>query len=288
MRVSSDDQDVNSQKQGVDGFAAKKGWAIEKYISDEGVSGGKDPDKRKLGPMLKALQKDDVIICSEISRLGRDLYMVMDILHFCMEQGVVIYTVKDNFVLGDSIQSKVLAFAFGLSAEIERQMIRQRTREGLRLRMKMGVLLGRPVGRSTDEEAMKYAEWKDRFTQMVEWGMMPTQIAKVIGCDRNTVNRLAARWKLGTKAGFSTEWIKQADQKKKANKSPSYKDGPYKIVSLDMDKMLKMIDEGLTIPEIAERLPEYTYEQVYDTILCTEEFNTLYRKRAQLKLVKRK
>lgn len=68
LRVSSDDQDVNSQKQGVDGFAAKKGWTIEKYISDEGVSGGKDPDKRKLGPMLKALQKDDVIICSEIHR----------------------------------------------------------------------------------------------------------------------------------------------------------------------------------------------------------------------------
>lgn len=288
LRVSSDDQDVNSQKQGVDGFAAKKGWTIEKYISDEGVSGGKDPDKRKLGPMLKALQKDDVIICSEISRLGRDLYMVMDILHFCMERGVVIYTVKDNFVLGDSIQSKVLAFAFGLSAEIERQMIRQRTREGLRLRMKMGVLLGRPMGRSTDEEAMKYAEWKDRFTQMVEWGMMPTQIAKVIGCDRNTVNRLAARWKLDAKAGFATGWTKRADQKKRENRTPSYKEGPYKIVSLDTDKTLKMIDEGLTIPEIAERLPEYTYEQVYDTILCTEALNSLYRKRAQLKLVKRK
>ena len=137
LRVSSDAQDVNSQKRGVDGFAKAKGWEIEKYISDEGISGGTDPDKRKLGPMLKKLQKGDIVICSEISRLGRDLYMVMDVLHFCMTKEVVIYTVKDRFVLGDDIQSKVLAFAFGLSAEIERQMIKQRTLEGLRLRKKL-------------------------------------------------------------------------------------------------------------------------------------------------------
>ena len=150
LRVSSDEQDVNSQKQGVDGFASEKGWSIDKYITDEGVSGGKDPDKRKLGPLLKIIQRGDVIICSEISRLGRDLYMVMDILHFCMEQGCIIYTVKDKFILGDDIQSKVLAFAFGLSAEIERQMIRQRTKEGLKLRVKMGVLVGRPIGKTND------------------------------------------------------------------------------------------------------------------------------------------
>ena len=133
LRVSSDQQDVNSQKQGVDKFAVDHGWKINKYISDEGVSGGKDPDKRKLGPLLKALKKDDIVICSEISRLGRDLYMVMDILHFCMERGCIIYTVKDRFVLGEDLQSKVLAFAFGLAAEIERQMIRQPKR-ALRLK----------------------------------------------------------------------------------------------------------------------------------------------------------
>lgn len=162
------------------------------------------------------------------------------------------------------------------------------TWDGVRLRMKMGVLLGRPVGRATDEEATKYKEWKDKFTQMVEWGMKPRQIANVIGCDRNTVNRLALRWGLDSKAGFSTEYIKRAAQERKKNKAPSYKEGPYRIVPLDRERTLKMIDEGLTIPEISERQPEYTYEQIYDTILCDDEFNSLYRKRAQLKLVKRK
>ena len=165
LRVSSDEQDVNSQKQGVETFAKEKGWTIDKYITDEGVSGGKDPDKRNLGPLLKLVQKGDVIICSEISRLGRDLYMVMDILHFCMDRGCIIYTVKDRFTLGDDIQSKVLAFAFGLSAEIERQMIRQRTKEGLRLRVKQGILLGRPPLSQCSEPV---ADLSDKKEQVIE------------------------------------------------------------------------------------------------------------------------
>ena len=144
LRVSTDDQDYNSQKQGVENFANAKGWTIEEYITDEGVSGGKDPSKRKLGDLLNKIKEKDIIIASEISRLGRDLLMVMEILNHCMKIGAVVYTVKDNYVLGDDVQSKVLAFAFGLSAEIERKMIQMRTKEGLALRIKKGVLLGRP------------------------------------------------------------------------------------------------------------------------------------------------
>ena len=184
LRVSSDEQDVNSQKQGVEKFAAEKGWSIDEYITDEGVSGGKDPDKRNLGPLLKLVKKEDVIISSEISRLGRDLYMVMDILHFCMDRGCVIYTVKDKFVLGDDIQSKVLAFAFGLSAEIERQMIRQRTKEGLKLRMKLGVLLGRPIGCLSS--TYKIDEYKEKIIEQYNWGVPLRRIALNFGIDRNT------------------------------------------------------------------------------------------------------
>lgn len=171
LRVSTDMQDKNSQKQGVDDFATKKGWKIDEYITDEGVSGGKDPSKRNLGPLLGLVKKGDIIISSEISRLGRDLYMVMDILHFCMEKGCVIYTVKDNFILGDDIQSKVLAFAFGLAAEIERQMIRQRTKEGLKLRMKLGVLVGRPPGTITEPQCSE--EIKNQMIEQFTWGVPP-------------------------------------------------------------------------------------------------------------------
>lgn len=288
LRVSTDEQDVNSQRQGVDGFAKSKGMVIEKYITDEGVSGGKDPDKRNLGPLLSKVTKGDVIICSEISRLGRDLYMVMDILHHCMEVGAVIYTVKDHFVLGDDIQSKVLAFAFGLSAEIERQMIRQRTKEGLRMRMKMGILLGRPIGSATSEEAMKFSEWKDKVGQMVAWQMSPRQIADVVGCDRNTVNRLVYKWGYGETWKYKTHEDKKTKERVNKNRMPTYKDGPYKIVFLDRAKCLELIRKDYTLPQIAEAFPAYTYEQVYDTILCDREFNSEYRKHAQKKLVKKR
>lgn len=285
LRVSSDDQDVNSQKQGVDKFAEERGWVIDEYISDEGVSGGKDPDKRNLGPLLQLLERGDKIICSEISRLGRDLYMVMDILHLCMERGCVVYTVKDSFVLGDDISSKVLAFAFGLSAEIERQMIRQRTKEGLRRRMALGVLLGRPIGVATAFEKNKYMEWRDKVAQMVEWQMSPRQIAAVLGCDRNTVNRIVHRWELGDKWKYKASDY-TANSRAKKPKMPSYKDTPYAIVELDRALTLQLIMDGLTIPEIAEQMPAYTYEQIYDTILCDSEYNALYRKNGQLKVKK--
>lgn len=274
LRVSSDEQDVNSQKQGVEQFAKDRNWNIDKYITDEGVSGGKDPDKRNLGPLLQLLNKDDVIISSEISRLGRDLYMVMDILHYCMEKGCIIYTVKDKFVLGDDIQSKVLAFAFGLSAEIERQMIRQRTREGLRLRMKLGVLVGRPIGRLS--ENVKLDAVKDKVIEQYNWGVPLRRLAQNFNVDRNTISRTLSRWGLTEKK----DW-------KKKRRNETYKDEPYKVVNLDMQKCIQLISEDKTIPEIAERFPEYSYEQVYDTILCNQELNNLYRKHGQLKLKKK-
>lgn len=289
LRVSSDEQDVNAQKQGVDKFATDKGWKIDKYITDEGVSGGKDPDKRNLGPLLKLLEKDDVIISSEISRLGRDLYMVMDILHFCMERGCVIYTVKDKFVLGDDIQSKVLAFAFGLSAEIERQMIRQRTKEGLRLRMKMGVLVGRPIGRESSTH--KLDSEMEKVLEQFRWGVPIRRMAKNFSVDRNTMARFLVRAGAYDIDPNNAELKKiklQADKEKNRQRNLlSYKEEGWKCVNIDRNKMVELIMNDFTIPQIAEKMPEYSYEQIYDTILCDSEFNNIYRKHGQLKLVKR-
>ena len=284
LRVSSDEQDVNSQKQGVEQFAKDKGWTIDRYITDEGVSGGKDPDKRNLGPLLKIVKKDDVIICSEISRLGRDLYMVMDILHFCMEQGCVIYTVKDKFTLGDDIQSKVLAFAFGLSAEIERQMIRQRTKEGLRLRMKMGVLVGRPLGAKVEPKVD--LETKAKIIEQYKWGVPLRRLATNFNVDRNTIDRWLSRWKVKSGRNWAKE---EADRRKReiAHRKTLYKDdGEYAVVELPRKILIDLIKQDLTIPQIADKLPQYTYEQIYDTILCDLEFNNLYRKHGQLKIKK--
>lgn len=282
LRVSSDVQDVNSQKQGVDEFAKNEGWQIDKYITDEGVSGGKDPDKRNLGPLLKLLQKDDIIICSEISRLGRDLYMVMDILHHAMNVGCVIYTVKDKFKLGDDIQSKVLAFAFGLSAEIERQMIRQRTKEGLKLKVKQGILLGRPIDKKAEKSSTDLSDRKDEVLQQYKWGVPERRMAQNFNCDRNTLARWLHRW--GVKHSAYIE--KQEKRVKELN--DIYKKEKYDVVEdIDRCKLKVLIEQDMTIPQIADVFNQFTYTQVYDTILCDNEFNALYRQHAQKKLTKR-
>ncbi len=99
---------------------------VDKSIK-ETIFGIKNVEDRKLGRLLKTMKKDDILICTELSRLGRNLMMIMGVLNQCMKSELAVWTIKDNYRLGNDISSKVLAFAFGLSAEIERNLISQRT-----------------------------------------------------------------------------------------------------------------------------------------------------------------
>jgi len=130
IRVSSDKQTVENQRFEIQKFCEREKLSIDGWI-EETISGTKAYNKRQLGVLLRKVEKEDVIICSELSRLGRSLFMIMEILSICMKKECRVWTIKDNYRLGDDIQSKVLAFAFGLSAEIERNLISQRTKEAL-------------------------------------------------------------------------------------------------------------------------------------------------------------
>ena len=130
IRVSTDKQTVENQRFEIERFCKKEGLTIDGWI-EETISGTKNYNKRALGKLLNRIVKDDLIICTELSRLGRNLFMIMEILNICMTKESRVWTIKDNYRLGDDIQSKVLAFAFGLSAEIERNLISQRTKEAL-------------------------------------------------------------------------------------------------------------------------------------------------------------
>lgn len=291
LRVSTDDQDINSQRQGVDAFAAKNNMKIEQYITDEGVSGGKDPSKRNLGGLLNGLQKGDIVIASEISRLGRDLYMVMDILHFCMEREVVIYTVKDHFTLGKDIQSKVLAFAFGLAAEIERQMIQQRTREGLKLRMKIGILLGRPLSTNTELKCIipeAVLRDKEKILSAVELGASFANIAKKYGVNKDSMRRWCKSWGCELTQYDEKKRLEAARRRRELLKQVKYKENDFCVVELPREQVREMIEADKTIPQIHEQLQQFTYEQIYDSILNDVEFNSLYRQHAQKILKKKK
>jgi len=112
IRVSSDKQTVENQRFEISEFSKRQSLKIDGWI-EETISGMKNYDKRKLGKLLRKVRADDLIICSELSRLGRSLFMIMDILNICMNKECKVWTVKDNYRLGDDIQSKVLAFALG-------------------------------------------------------------------------------------------------------------------------------------------------------------------------------
>ena len=145
IRVSTDKQTTENQFFEIEKFANKNNVIIDFWIK-ETISATKKLEKRKLGYLLKKLKKGDILISTELSRLGRNLLQVMAILSYCMNIGCQVWTIKDNYRLGADIQSKVLAFAFSLSAEIERSLISSRTKEALARVKKDGKKLGRPIG----------------------------------------------------------------------------------------------------------------------------------------------
>ena len=145
IRVSTDKQTVENQRFEINRFAKQRDFQIDVWV-EETVSGTRSAKDRKLGVLLKRIKKGDTLIVSEISRLGRRLMEVMSILNACMLKNVILLTVKEKYELGNNIQSQILAFAFSLSAQIERDLISQRTREGLARRIASGQKLGRPMG----------------------------------------------------------------------------------------------------------------------------------------------
>lgn len=187
LRVSTGKQDGENQKVGIEDLAKRLNLTIDEYIDDEGVSGTKEPEKRELGKLMKMLKPGDVLLAGEISRLGRSLFMVMRILEHCMNNGVKVYTAKDGYELGDNIQSKVLAFAFGLAAEIERDMISRRTKEALTRKKAEGVILGRPVGRKSSK--VKLSGEEDAIRELLNQGVPKVQIAKIFNVNRNTLTK---------------------------------------------------------------------------------------------------
>jgi len=115
--------------------------------------------------------------------------MIMEILSLCMKKGCRVWTIKDNYRLGDDIQSKVLAFAFGLSAEIERNLISQRTKEALARKKAEGVVLGRPKGKKSSPDKYKLSGKEVLIKELLKNGTSKRKIAKICKCDRNTLAR---------------------------------------------------------------------------------------------------
>ena len=188
IRVSSDKQTVENQRFEINNFCTREKLTIDGWI-EETISGTKSYNKRELGKLLQSVQKGDLIICAELSRLGRNLFMIMEILNICMTKECRVWTIKDNYRLGDDIQSKVLAFAFGLSAEIERNLISQRTKEALARKKTEGIILGRPKGRKSAPEKYKLHGKNCLIEELLKAKISKRQIAQICKANRNTLDR---------------------------------------------------------------------------------------------------
>ncbi|MCR4821688.1 MAG: recombinase family protein [Treponema sp.] len=187
IRVSTVHQNLENQQLEIEKFARANGIHIDRWI-EEKISGTKKPEMRKLGKVLmNECKEGDLVICTEISRFGRSLIMIMNVLQYFLERNIKVWTIKDSYRLGDDIQSKVLAFAFGLSAEIERQLISERTKLGLNRARLEGKQIGRRMGRKSDY--YKLTPHEDYILEEIRKGRSKRSLAMELGVSWATLNR---------------------------------------------------------------------------------------------------
>lgn len=185
IRVSSDKQTLENQKFEIEKFVKINNLKIDKWVK-EIISSRIDLKKRKLGKLLNIVKTGDIIIASELSRFGRNLLQIMSILNKLLSREVQVWTIKDNYRLGEDISSKVLAFAFGLSAEIERKLISDRTKEALARIKAEGKQVGRPKGSKNFK--LKLTGKEEIIKSLIYRGFSKSKIARKLHVHRITLN----------------------------------------------------------------------------------------------------
>lgn len=193
IRVSTRKQHPENQKDEICRYAFDNSWEVEQWVV-EVVSGKKEIKGRRLGHLIRRLNKGDTIIVTEISRLSRSLTDIMGVMGQCIEKGINIYTTKEKYKFDDSLNSKVLCFAFGLVAEIERNLISMRTKEALAARKAEGQKLGRREG-----FCPKYAiliQNKNLIRRMIESGCSHRQIYSRLKVSKSTFYKFYKEFKI--------------------------------------------------------------------------------------------
>jgi len=192
LRVSTGKQHLKNQCEEIKKYAIKKNLSVDKWYT-EVASGKKKGSDRKLGTLLRRLTKGDILIVTELSRLSRTLLEIMSILNQCIRKEVVVYSVKDGYAFDNSINSKVLAFAFALVAEIEHNLISMRTKEALAHRKSEGVRLGRPPGKGKQNVLL---DNREEISHLLEEGMSVSAVCRIYHISRETFYAVNRKYQL--------------------------------------------------------------------------------------------
>lgn len=184
-RVSTNKQDLANQRHEIERYCSARGFLVDAWDS-EIISGTIKVKDRRIGTLLDQLERGDTLIVAEVSRISRSLRTILDTIEDAIERGITVVSVKENFIFGDDLNSRIIATAFGLAAQIERSLISARTREALARKRSEGMRLGRPPGKRPDQRKL---HGKDReIMKLMDKRVSIAAIARLLDVNRQTVS----------------------------------------------------------------------------------------------------
>lgn len=195
IRVSTERQDADNQLTGIRQYAEREHLHIDDVVGETASGFKVKLTERKFSDVLDDLKAGDTLIVSETSRISRKLLDVLNTIQLLLDRGVNVIAVKEGMVFKDDINSKVIAFAFGLAAEIERNMISQRTKEALARLKAEGVVLGRPVGTGKPEHYKLHGR-DEEIKALMRSRVSMSAIARLMGVNRQTVYNYVAKQRI--------------------------------------------------------------------------------------------
>lgn len=190
IRKSTDKQSFEHQEYEIKQYAEKHNLKIDRWV-EESISSRKELKKRQLGKLLEELQDGDILIATEISRLGRSLLEVMGILQTCLEKNCQVWTIKESYNLKNDLQSQLLAVVFSIGVSIERSLLSQRTKTALDAKKAAGIKLGRPFG--AESKKLKLSKNTKRIRDLLDKKVPKAQIARIMGVQKITLRRFIKR-----------------------------------------------------------------------------------------------
>lgn len=196
LRVSTDQQDLQNQKFGILDYCNKNQIEDIKFIEDK-TSGKISWQERTIGQIIESAKAGDVILASEVSRLGRSALQVLEILELAAKKEIAVHITKNSMIIDGSMQSTITATILGLAAQIEREFISTRTKEALAKRKADGVKLGRPKGKA---QTLKLDAFEDQIRDYLKKGINKLAISKLIECSPSTLYLWLKRKKLYRKS----------------------------------------------------------------------------------------
>lgn len=196
LRVSTDKQDCDNQKQGVIRWLDYKGWKCDEWVIEEGVSGAKDYKARMLGKLVNKTQSGDWVIVSELSRLSRSMINTFELIKELSKKGVSVFCIKENMQISDDALGLMILSSFAFAAQVERERISQRTKEALTRAKENGTHLGRPFGAA--HKMLELENFKDYIFKCVESGESTVKISSKLNVSQGTLRSFLKKYNIKT------------------------------------------------------------------------------------------